>query len=226
MYERHAADLYRRGWPEATLIPLDGAGDGGDSVAKQLDYSGIDVVLERPSGRTLQFGQRFRTGKAGFDRDFSLRGANAYGDPDRLSEREKLLADWRDGTLSLDYYTFGVGAGTDPATALEQGFQEWYVIDAERLCEALAGDALDAETHARFTDGSRATYVPIDDLRAAGAIVSECRWSLEPPAADGQARLDEYERTAHWCASIRPGTATADADAGPPAVATANGGGR
>lgn len=184
MYERHGEQLVERLWPDADRVHV----EAHDSeLARQLDFAGIDLIVSLETGRQIRAGLRFRTNKRGFERELSLRGRRAGSDPDRLSEREKLEQAWRDRTLPIDRFLFGVGIGYDRQMCLERGFAQLSVVHVPRLCEALHDDEIAVEQHGKG-DGSSATYIALGELKRVDAITSQCTiddrerwWHLAQP---------------------------------------------
>jgi len=161
-----ASSIYRDFFGPHNRYPVEEIGDG--ELEKQLDYSGTDQILKKKGEpKTIHVAQRFRRRRSGGRQtDFSLRcRSNGHA-----TEYQKLLLNHGDPIAHTPgLYAFGI--------ADDGRFDEFYFLNVGRLVEALQKDALSKERHKNFVggkpDGTEAYYIPIDELRSNGIVLSD-----------------------------------------------------
>lgn len=167
----HADAYYDDFFGDHTRHDVEGDGQDDAGFAAQMDYSGTDQIV-KPDGKaiTIHLAQRFRRARDGAATDFSIRcRSNGHA-----TEYHKLMLNHASPFgHTPGAYAFGITAAADP---VDRGFREFYILNVNRLVDALKQDALRKERHRNFVngkpDGTEAYYIPKDDLRSAGVVVA------------------------------------------------------
>jgi hypothetical protein len=190
MQQEHAIDLYTDFFDVKKIIEVDVLGQNNGDI-KSLDFSGIDKIVITDDARTIHIAQRFRREyeqdgewKAP---DFSLR-IDSYNDG--VTEYEKLKkAHYGIGSMP-DMYGFGrMPFGRQPA--IQEGFDEFYLINLKRLVAKHFDGGLEAEGPYPNGDGSRGLYFELSDIRKHNCMIHEWN-SLNMEPKTQTTGLDRY----------------------------------
>jgi len=170
MQQRHAIEIYKRFFDVDKVIEVDVLGQSNDAM-QRLDFSGIDKIIITNDGRTIHIAQRFRReyekDGAWLEPDFSLR-VDSYND--EVTEYKKLERAYFGIGSMPDVYGFGrMPYGRQPA--LQNGFDEFYLINLKQLAVEHFDGELSAEGPYPNGDGSRGLYFDLDALRESGCMI-------------------------------------------------------
>lgn len=190
MQQQHAIDLYDRYFNTKKIIEIDVLGQSDNDI-RALDFSGIDKIVITDDGRNIHIAQRFRReyekDGAWHTPDFSLR-VDSYNDT--VTEYEKLRKAHNGIGSMPDVYGFGrMPYGRQPA--LQNGFDEFYLINLTKLATEHFDGTLKAEGPHPNGDGSRGLYFDLDDIRKHGCMVHAWR-NLDGETTTKAVGLDQY----------------------------------
>jgi hypothetical protein len=196
MQQAHALEYYKDFFDVERVIEVDILGESNRDM-KVLDFSGIDKLIITKNKITIHIAQRFRRdyNKNGEWRtpDFSLR-FKSYSDT--ITEYEKV----KKAHYGLASMPTVYGFGRMPygrKVAIENGFDEFYLINLEALASAHFDGPLSAEGPKPNGDGSKGLYFDLDDLRQHGCIIHEWperKSNLQTP----QPTKQEREKITSW----------------------------
>lgn len=172
MQQEHAISYYKDFFDVKKVIEVDLLGKSNRHM-QELDFSGIDKMLVTENGSMIHVAQRFRRdyNEEGewITPDFSLR-YKSYSDATTEYEKVK-KAHYGLASMPTVY-----GFGREPygrEVAEENGFDEFYLIDLEKLAAAHFDGPLSAEGPKPNGDGSMGLYFELCDLRREDCIIHE-----------------------------------------------------
>lgn len=167
----HAETYYQEFFGDHDRVDVEGTGDDQAGIAREMDFSGIDQLVKPDTHRTYHVAQRFRRERDSMPTDFSIR----YTSQGYVSEYNKILQCYADPHAHLpSLYAFGVVDGED----LDDGFIEFFFLDVDTIAEALSKGKINYhgpypnQVNGEY-DGTKAVYLPKDDLRRVGAVAAE-----------------------------------------------------
>jgi hypothetical protein len=131
--------------------------EGGYRTHQILDYGGVDKILDC-GDRHVYVAQRWRPVDGGDDLPLRVE----TGVEGRTAE----LGKWRRAYRTHGFYPSAIAFGKYEAVL--QAFQTFHLFETEVVLAALEAGYIDPPVHG-CGDGTAAAFIPIADLRAAGA---------------------------------------------------------
>lgn len=187
-----ALQIYKQFWPDCEVVENDALG-ADEEVAQILDFGDVDKIIRMP-GKQIHMAQRFR--KPYFskrrdewvDPDFTLRYSRPVSD--NVIEYQRLMDAYETGAAAYPRrYSFG-----RVYNDAERGLYELYILDTDRLIEAIKTDRIEENGPITNREGQDFVAYDVDEIVDAGIVVKSWKEQSTP-------QPDDPSDIREWCST-------------------------